>query len=168
MHFYHEVDEGLERQGAVGLHQLVVYHVHVVVRVHDAEACEGGTHLRHAKRVGLVLVKVSERALELLQLRGRQVGHVTRHNLIVFFFFKKKKDTHVSERTQSEVTVFAGTLADLIVDELELLRHRSRDEGVLELEVLTREDGIVVLLDVRQPALVLRDRDAAQDGSERL
>ena len=50
-------------------------------RVYDPKTGQRRYELRQDKRVGLVSVKVPERAFELFQLGRRQVGHVPRYNL---------------------------------------------------------------------------------------
>ena len=49
--------------------------------IHDAEARERRGHFGDVERVRLVPIEIPKRALELLQLRRRQVRHVARDNL---------------------------------------------------------------------------------------
>src|SRR5712671_716705 len=50
--------------------------------IDDAQASQGGCHLGDIERVGLVLIKVPESALELLYLCRSKVTHVARHDLL--------------------------------------------------------------------------------------
>ena len=51
---------------------------------------------------------------------------------------------------------------DLVVDERDLLRDTLNNELMLELEVLKREDRVVVLVDVRGTTFFVRTRDGGQ------
>ena len=52
-------------------------------RIYNPETGKRSSHLRDTECIRLVAIEVPERALELLQLRRRQVRHVPRHNLVV-------------------------------------------------------------------------------------
>lgn len=53
----------------------------VAHRVYEAKTGQSCSEFRQDERVGLISVKVPERAFELFQLGWGQVGHVPRYNL---------------------------------------------------------------------------------------
>lgn len=106
-------------------------------RIYNPQTGQRSTHFGWIERVSLVLVKVTERGLELLQLGGRQVGHVSRHDL----------NTFVSGPT--EVKGFY-----LVIDEGNLLGDALNDLLKFELEILRGKDSVVILLNVRSITIV--------------
>ena len=103
-------------------------------RIDNAETSKRSRHLRNAERVRLVVIKVPERAFELLELSWGEVRHVPGHDL----------RSTMSEKLPLQDAI--GT--NLVVNERNLLDDALHDKFQFERQVLRCEHCMVVLIDV--------------------
>lgn len=66
----------------LSVHNVIICMLGLTYRIYDTKTSQSRNKFRQDQRVGLVPVKVPECAFELLQLRGCQIGHVPRYNLL--------------------------------------------------------------------------------------